>query len=101
MTGFALSLALGVFLGVIHAVAACVVALWASRRKIGYAVRLVVGGMVVRMTVVLAAFSAILAFLPVRRGLFIGAFGVTLLAGLIIEAILLTMRSRSAQPAAS
>lgn len=100
MTGFAFSLTLGLLLGAVHAVAACVMALKASRRETKQAVRLVMGGMVVRMIVVVALFAFILIAFPVDRGVFVGAFGVTLLAGLIIEAVIITARSRSAQPAA-
>lgn len=100
MIGFTFSLVLGALLGVIHAVAACVMALRASRYEAKQAVRLVVGGMAVRMVFVLAMFAIILAVLPVSRGAFVGAFGVMLLAGLIVEAVILTARSHRAQPAA-
>ena len=79
------SLLIGALLGAANAVAA----VWTARRCAGLDVdrtlRLVLGGMAVRMGLTLAAFAAVLALLPVHRGAFVGGVGLLFVVGLAVE----------------
>ena len=88
------SLLLGVLLGVAYSAAALLVA----RRARGLAdpnavLRLVLGGMLARMALTLAAFAAILAWVPVQRGAFVGGLGVAFALGLAAEMSLVLRRT--------
>ena len=79
------SLLLGALLGLVNAAAA----LWTARRAMAgepaRALRVVLGGMVVRMAVVLAAVALVLALVPVSRGAFVGGLGLLFVGGLLME----------------
>lgn len=83
------SLLVGALLGAANAAAA----LWAVGRartlEPRHALRVVLGGMVVRMVVVLGLFGLALALLPLQRGPFVAGLGVLFVLGLFAEAFLL------------
>ena len=87
------SLLLGALLGAANAGAAA----WTVRRSAGLApdrgMQLVLGGMAVRMALVLVAFALVLAFVPVHRGAFVGGLGLLFVVGLVAEVALLLGRS--------
>ncbi|MEM0963650.1 MAG: ATP synthase subunit I [Bacteroidota bacterium] len=90
------SLLLGALLGAANALAA----VWAARRattmESNRALRFVLGGMAARLAVVLAAFAAILALVPIHRGAFVVGLGITFVAGLLAE-VTLVMASTHTQ----
>lgn len=91
------SLLLGVLLGVAYSAAALLVARRARTLEESNAVlRLVLGGMLVRMALTLAAFSAILVWVPVQRGPFVAGLGIAFALGLAAEMSLILGRSASA-----
>ena len=87
------SLLLGALLGAANAGAAA----WTARRAAGMepdrGMRLVLGGMGVRMALVLAAFALVLLFVPVHRGAFVGGLGLLFVVGLVAEVALVLGRS--------
>ncbi|WP_412070018.1 hypothetical protein [Rubrivirga sp. IMCC43871] len=80
------SLLLGALLGVAYTAAALLVARRASAVADGNKVlQMVLGGMLARMALMLAAFAAILALVPVQRGPFVLGLGVVFVIGLVVE----------------
>ena len=95
------SLLLGAFVGAINAVAAAWTARIAMAGEPGKALHLVLGGMVVRMVVILGTVAAVLALLPVHRGAFIIGLGFLFVCGLLAEiAIVFSRSSGTSQPPA-
>ena len=96
----AASLLLGALVGAANAAAA----VWTVSRAGGLgsdrAMRLVLGGMMVRLVVVLAVFAAVIAVLPVHRGGFVVGLGVLFAAGLAAEIVLVLRRSQTPAPQA-
>ena len=86
------SLLLGALLGAANAVAA----VWTANRATAFgpdqALRLVLGGMVARMGLLLAAVALVLVFVPVHRGAFVGGLGLLFVAGMIAEVALVLTR---------
>lgn len=93
------SLLLGVLVGLANAAAAVWTAWRATAARPELALRLVLGGMVVRMTATLAAVALVLALLDVHRGAFVAGLGVLFLAGLLVEVALVSAFA-SSQPSA-
>ncbi|HYE95846.1 MAG TPA: hypothetical protein VD962_06520 [Rubricoccaceae bacterium] len=91
-----LSALLGVTLGVANAVASY--ALWRAARHRPQAtfLKVMLGGMVARMVVVLALLTLVLVVLPVHAGWLVGAFFLAFGIGVVVEVILL--RRASAEP---
>ena len=89
------SLLLGALVGAANAAAA----VWTVNRAAGLgsdrALRLVLGGMALRLLVVLAVFAAVIAALPVHRGGFVTGLGVLFAAGLAAEIVLVLRRSQA------
>lgn len=87
------SLLLGALLGAANAAAA----LWTARRAAGLeptrALRVVLGGMVARMALTLAAVALVLVLVPVHRGAFVGGLGLLFLGGLVAEVLLVLGRT--------
>ena len=94
------SVALGVALALTNAAASY--ALWrtARSRKQGAFVTLVLGGMVVRMMVVLALMALVLVFAPISRGAFTGAFFTAFAVATAAEVYFLQRRAASPAPPA-
>ena len=96
---FAASLLLGALVGAANAAAA----VWTVNRTSGLdstqSMRLVLGGMMIRLVVVLAVFAVVLATLPVHRGGFVTGLGVLFAAGLAAEILLLLRRPQTSSPA--
>lgn len=86
------SLLLGALLGVAYSAAALLVARRARTLEPNHALRVVLGGMLIRMGLTLAAFAAVLALVPVNRGAFVGGLGATFLLGLLAEVFLVLGR---------
>lgn len=91
------SLLLGVLLGVAYSAAGLL-----SARKAkaitgdsNQVLKVVLGGMLARMAVTLVAFAAIIAFVPVHRGAFVGGLGAAFALGMIAEMSLVLGRSTS------
>ena len=90
------SLLLGVLLGVAYSAAAFLGARRATTLTDPNAIlRVALGGMLVRMGLTLAAFAAILAWVPVQRGAFVGGLGVAFALGLVAEMSLVLRRTAS------
>ena len=87
------SLLLGALLGAANAA----VAAWTAHVAMGgapeRALHVVLGGMVARMAVVLAAVALVLALVPFHRGAFVGGLGVLFVGGLLVEVALVLGRS--------
>ncbi len=87
------SLLLGALLGAANAAAAA----WTARKAMDgapeRALHVVLGGMVARMAVVLAAVALVLALVPVHRGAFVGGLGVLFVGGLLAEVALVLGRA--------
>ncbi len=87
------SLLIGALLGAANAV----VAAWTAHKAMGgapeRALHVVLGGMVARMAVVLAAVALVLALVPVHRGAFVGGLGVLFVGGLLAEVALVLGRA--------
>lgn len=94
----AASLLLGALLGAVNAAAAA----WTARRAGGLepngALRLVLGGMVARMGLVLGAIALVLAVLDVHRGAFVGGLGLLFAVGLAVEVALVLGRTPGRPP---
>lgn len=86
------SLLLGALLGALNAAAAVWTARRAATRGSDRALRMVLGGMMVRMVLVLGAVAAVLALLPVHRLGFVGGLGLLFAAGLVAEVVHLSSR---------
>jgi hypothetical protein len=82
------SLLLGALLGAAHAVASVATARRARLLPHNESMRVVMRGMLVRLTVGLASVAAVLAWVPVMRGSFLAGLGVVFLCGLVAEAAL-------------
>ena len=91
MTAIA-SLLLGALLGVANAAASLVAVRRAQGLEPTRALRIVMGGMVVRLPLLLAAFAAVLAWVPVQRGPFVLGLGVVFVGGLLAEAFFVLRR---------
>lgn len=87
------SLLLGALLGAANAAAS----VWTAGRATAYepnrALRVVLGGMVVRMGLVLAAVALVLALVPVHRGAFVGGLGLLFVGGLVAEVLFVLGRT--------
>ena len=94
------SVLLGVALGAANAAASLLLARAARGRSQRAFMKLVFGGMVVRLTLLLAAFAAVVALFDVHRGGFVGALGATFVLGLGAE-VLLVPRWTAGRPAPS
>ncbi len=92
---FAASLLLGALVGAANALAAVWTASRASGLDSNQALSLVLGGMMVRMLVVLAVFATVLMALPVHRGGFVTGLGVLFAVGLVAEILLVLRRSQT------
>lgn len=90
------SLLLGALLGAANTAAALIAVGRARTLEPNRALRVVLGGMLVRMSVVLAVFAAVLAWVPVARGAFVAGLGVVFVAGLLLEAFLVLRRPAAA-----
>lgn len=92
------SLLIGAVVGAANAAAA----VWTARRATALdadsALRVVLGGMIVRMFATLAAVAVVLALVPVHRGAFVAGLGALFVAGLLAESALV-LRSSSRPPA--
>lgn len=97
MTALA-SMLLGTALGAANAAASIALYRVARSRPPQVFMAIVLGGMLLRMMVLLTALTLILAFVPVARGALVGAFGVTFVLGLIGEVAFVL--SRPAPPSA-
>ena len=87
------SLLLGALLGVAYTAAALLVARRAKSVGDGNkALQLVLGGMLARMAVMLVAFAAVVAFVPVQRGPFVLGLGVVFVLGLVAEVLFVSGR---------
>lgn len=86
------SILLGVVLGVANAVAAVVLYGRARGRDQKTFFTLVLGGMLVRMGLMLAVIVAVLALGLVSPGAFVAALGVTFVAGLAVEIAVVMLR---------
>lgn len=91
MTAIA-SLLLGALLGVANAAASLVAVRRAQALEPTRALRVVMVGMMLRLPLLLAAFAAILAWVPVVRGPFVLGLGVVFVAGLLAEAFFVLRR---------
>ena len=87
------SLLLGALLGVAYSAAALLVARRANALEPMRGMRLMLAAMLVRMAVTLAAVVAVLLAVPVHRGAFVGGLGVTFVAGLLTEVLLVLGRT--------
>ncbi|WP_420456652.1 ATP synthase subunit I [Rubrivirga sp.] len=95
------SLMLGALVGAVNAVGAAWTAHRATAGEPGRALNLVLGGMVVRMVLILGAVALVLALLPVHRGAFVGGLGLLFVGGLLAEiAIALGRAPGSSRPPA-
>ncbi len=90
------SLLVGALLGAAHAAAALVVARRARTLAPTAAMQTVMRAMLVRLTLVLAAFAAVVAWVPVQRGPFVAGLGLLFVAGLVAEALLVLRRPTAA-----
>ena len=94
------SLLLGALLGAANAGAA----VWTVKAAAGLApdrgTHLILGGMTVRMLLVLAAFALVIATVPVHRIAFVGGLGLLFVAGLAAEVALVLGRSDRSRPPA-
>lgn len=90
------SLLLGALLGVAYTAASLLVARRVRTLEPNHALRVVLVGMLVRMTLMLAAFAAILLTVPLHRGAFVSGLGVVFVAGLIAEVFLVLVLGRTA-----
>ncbi len=86
------SLLLGALLGAANAVAAVWVANRAVAFEPGRALRVVLGGMMARMGLLLAAVALVLALVPVHSLAFVGGLGLLFVGGLIAEVALVLTR---------
>lgn len=91
MTAIA-SLLVGALLGAVYAAASFVAVRRARTMAPNDALRHMMRGMLVRMALVLAAFAAVLAWVPVQRGPFVLGLGLLFVAGLLAEAVLVLRR---------
>lgn len=94
------SLLIGALLGALNAAIALAVARRASTLGVSSALNLVIGGMTIRMGLLLGAVALVLATLPVHRLAFVGALGVVFVAGIVAEVALVLGRSASSRPPA-
>ncbi|MGB3542614.1 ATP synthase subunit I [Rubrivirga sp.] len=94
------SLLIGALLGAANAVAAVWTARRAERLDSNRALHLVLGGMGIRLLVVLAAFAVVLVFVDVHRIAFVAGLGVTFVAGMAAEVLFLLSRPSSERPTA-
>lgn len=86
------SLLLGALLGAANAAAAAWMARRAATLDSDRALRLVLGGMMARMGLLLAAVALVLIAVPVHRGAFVGGLGVLFAVGLVAEVALVLSR---------
>jgi hypothetical protein len=89
------SVLLGVALGTANAAASLLLARAARGRSQAAFYRIVFGGMLARMSALLAAFAAILTWAPVHRTAFVAALGVTVVLGLGAEVLLIGRAPRA------
>ena len=87
------SLLLGALLGAANVAASLLAVQRARTLEPTRALRVVMVGMMVRLPLVLAAFAAVLLWVPVERGAFVTGLGVVFVAGLLAEAFWVLRRS--------
>ena len=92
---FSASLLLGALLGAAYSAAALLVAQKARQLEVNHAIRVVLGGMLIRMVVMLVAFAAILATVAVHRGGLVLGLGIVFLIGLVLEVLFVLPRPRA------
>ena len=92
---FSASLLLGALLGAAYAAAALLGAQKARTLEPNHALRVVLGGMLIRMVLMLVAFGAILATVAVHRGGLVLGLGVVFVIGLILEVLFVLPRPRA------
>ena len=95
------SVLLGVALGAANAAASLLLVRAARGRAQGPFLRIVFGGMLARMSALLAVYAAILAWAVVDRTAFTLALGATIAAGLAVEVLLVGRAPRAIQKRAS
>lgn len=96
MTALWTSLLLGVALGTANAAASLLLVRAARGRTHQAFMTIVFGGMLARMTALLAVFAAVLAWMPVHRAAFVGGLAAALVVGLAVEVLLMTRALRAA-----
>lgn len=79
------SLLIGALLGLANALAAVWTAHRATLAEPRRGMNLVLGGMVVRMALMLGAVALLLVLYPIHRGAFLGGLGVLFVGGLFAE----------------
>jgi len=89
-----LSLLIGAVLGAVNAALALAVARRAVTLGLASSLNLVVGGMAVRLLLLLGAVAAVLLSVPVHRLAFVGALGAVFVAGLIAEIVFVLGRAQ-------
>jgi hypothetical protein len=91
-----MSILLGVALGAANAAAAVLLVRAARGRAQAAFMTIVFGGMVARMTALLAAVAAVIAWAPVDRNVFVVALGAAVAVGLLAEVLLVSRPGRIA-----
>ena len=94
------SLLVGALLGACNAALALAVAQRARTLRLTSSLNLVIGGMLIRMALTLAAVAAVLLLVPVHRLAFVGGLGVVFVAGLVAEVALVLGRPTLFRPSA-
>ena len=97
----ATSLLLGALLGAANAAASLLLARRSRGRDLNGVMKVVLGGAMARLAVLLAAVTAVLVLVPVRQLPFVGGLGVVFVAGLLAEVALVSARPPSGAPAPS
>lgn len=96
MLGFGKSLALGIGLGLVYALATYATHRLAYRFPARF-VEIALGGLAVRLLFTLAVLFAVLVLVPVRQGAFVFGFAGAFVLGLLREVAVL-LRARPAAP---
>jgi hypothetical protein len=89
------SVLLGVALGTANAAASLLLVRAARGRSQAAFMKVVFGGMLARMTALLAAVAAILSWATVHRTAFLAALGATVVVGLAVEVLLVGRAPRA------
>ncbi|MEM1118735.1 MAG: ATP synthase subunit I [Bacteroidota bacterium] len=87
------SLLIGALLGAVNAAAAVWTVSRATALAPNRALSLVLGGMLGRLAVLLAAVALVLMLVPVHRGGFVGGLGVVFLVGMVAEVLFVLGRT--------
>ena len=97
----AASLLLGALLGAANASASLLMARRSRGRDLNGVMKVVLGGGLVRLVLLLAAATAVLVLVPVRQGPFLIGLGVVYVAGLLTDVALVLGRPSDGAPASS